>query len=300
MKINLTLCDSLTLYKSGALYMKRALVTLSLCLSFALSNSANAERARIISAGGSITEILFELGMGDDIVAVDTSSFYPYEASKLPKVGYFRSLGAEGLLSLNPDTLIAAKGAGPQTVLDQVASLGVEVKTYQQATYTFDAWKELINELGDDYSKQDEARALINRVSENLDINIAKRNFEDQGVNAIALLSIGQRGPVAAGQNTVPSLLFKLAGIKNIAHELDGYKPFSAELLAKKSVDVVFLPSHVVDGLGGVDAVCENQLLKLAMPEECRVEVIDGLLLMGFGARLDQAVGQIVNLANAL
>ena len=54
-------------------------------------------KTRIISAGGSITEILFALDLGDHLVGVDTSSLYPEEAIELPKVGYFRSMGAEGL-----------------------------------------------------------------------------------------------------------------------------------------------------------------------------------------------------------
>ena len=126
-----------------------------------------------------------------------------------------------------------------------------------------------------------------------------KINYGDD-INAIALLSIGQRGPVAAGINTVSDLLFELAGVNNIAKDIDGYKPFSSELLAGKTVDLVFIPSHVIEGLGGEKAVCENQIIKLATNNQCNLLVMDALLLMGLGARLDQAVAQVINHAASL
>ncbi|MFT6101539.1 MAG: iron complex transport system substrate-binding protein [Arenicella sp.] len=261
---------------------------------------ADKDKPRIISAGGSITEILFALGLGGNLVGVDTSSLYPEEAIELPKVGYFRSLGAEGLMSLRPDIIIAAKGAGPSAALKQVNMLGVEVRTYDQDTYTLDAWKKLIIDLGDDYSKNIEATRLIEKVTQGLSLQDTQRRFKNEQLNAVALLSIGQRGPVAAGKNTVPSLLLTLAGINNLADTLDGYKPFSSELLATQKLDLVLIPSHVIAGLGGKEAVCENQIIKLAMSGGCNIHVMDPLLLMGFGTRLDQAVGQIIEQANKL
>ena len=255
---------------------------------------------RIISAGGSITEIMFALGLGDRIVAVDTSSFYPPEVNKLPKVGYFRSLAAEGLMSLNPDMLVAANGAGPDVALKQVEALGVAVKSYEQSSYTLESWGTLISSIGEDFNRVDEAQKLIKSVSQGIAKHQARGGFSDKKLNAIALLSIGQRGPVAAGKNTVPDLLLELAGINNVAKSLEGYKPFSSELLAKQQIDMLLVPSHMVASLGGKEAICENQIIKMATSNECNLLVIDALLLMGFGARLDQSVGEIINFANGV
>jgi iron complex transport system substrate-binding protein len=277
------------------------LCSLLLCLTTHLTYAQyGKDKTRIISAGGSITEILFALGLGDTLVGVDTSSLYPEAANELPKIGYFRSMGAEGLMSLRPDIIIAAKGAGPKAALKQVSMLGVEVRTYDQDTYTIDAWEKLITGLGSDYSKNNEAIGLIEKVTQGLSLQYTQRRFNNKQLNAVALLSIGQRGPVAAGNNTVPNLLLTLAGINNLADALDGYKPFSSELLATQKLDLVLIPSHVIAGLGGKEAVCENQIIKLAMPQGCNIFVMDPLLLMGFGTRLDQAVGQIIEQANKL
>ncbi|MFD0936584.1 ABC transporter substrate-binding protein, partial [Methylobacterium trifolii] len=86
--------------------------------------------ARIASLGGAVTEILYRLGAGPRIAAVDTTSLYPAEAMReKPNVGYLRALSAEGLLSVGPDLVIAADGAGPADVLALVREAGVRVET---------------------------------------------------------------------------------------------------------------------------------------------------------------------------
>src|SRR4051812_20647211 len=73
---------------------------------------------RIVSVGGAVTEILYELGLKDRIVAVDTTSLYPVEALKQkPNVGYMRALSAEGVLGLNPSLVLAIDGAGPKETI---------------------------------------------------------------------------------------------------------------------------------------------------------------------------------------
>lgn len=255
---------------------------------------------RIISAGGSITEVMYALDLEENLIAIDSSSLYPPNAQKLPSVGYFRRLGSEGLMSLNPNLLVAARGAGPDQVLEQIKELGVEVKLFTQSTYTLASWKMLITEIGNYFGRQEKAQELVKQVTKKLASLSYGRQYEDRGLNAIALLSLGQRGPMAAGKNTVPDLLLELAGINNLASSLDGYKPFSTELFAKSKLDLILVPSHIAESLGGKDAICATVLVQLAMPEQCNVHIMDGLLLMGFGARIDQAVEEVINQANQL
>ena len=58
--------------------------------------------ARLLSIGGSVTEIVHALGQGDRLVARDTTSTYPPEVTDLPDVGYARALSPEGVLSVDP------------------------------------------------------------------------------------------------------------------------------------------------------------------------------------------------------
>ena len=69
------------------------IITIFLFLSLSLTKND-----RIVTNGGSITEIVFALGSGKSVVAVDWSSNIPSKVKELPQVGYVRQLSSEGIL----------------------------------------------------------------------------------------------------------------------------------------------------------------------------------------------------------
>ena len=79
----------------------------------------------VISIGGDITEIIYALGKIDQVIGRDTTSFYPPSVTSLPDIGYVRQLGAEGLLSLSPDLIIASSESGPPEVVEQIRRTGI-------------------------------------------------------------------------------------------------------------------------------------------------------------------------------
>ena len=60
------------------------------------------DTSRVITLGGPVTEIVYALGAGKSVIATDVSSYYPEAVTKLPKIGYQRTLTAEGIISLKP------------------------------------------------------------------------------------------------------------------------------------------------------------------------------------------------------
>ncbi|WJH40686.1 ABC transporter substrate-binding protein [Aliirhizobium terrae] len=82
------------------------------------ADKGNPEAKRIVSVGGTITEILYDLGAQDRIVARDSTSFYPADANSKPDVGYMRALSAEGILGQKPDLILMEEGSGPPPVLE--------------------------------------------------------------------------------------------------------------------------------------------------------------------------------------
>jgi iron complex transport system substrate-binding protein len=92
-----------------------------------------APRQRIITIGGPITETVYALGLGDQVVATDTSSTYPAAVEQLPKVGYQRSLTAETVLAFRPDLVIASPEAGPASTLAQLRAAGVKLAQLGEA-----------------------------------------------------------------------------------------------------------------------------------------------------------------------
>ena len=74
--------------------------------------------AGLVSIDGALTEIVYALGAEDRLVGVDSTSVYPEAVQSLPQVGYMRQLSAEGILSLQPDLVLATRDAGPEPVFE--------------------------------------------------------------------------------------------------------------------------------------------------------------------------------------
>ena len=84
---------------------------------FASPNHAEDPASRVVSIGGAVTEIVYALGEEARLVARDTTSNYPPEATALPDVGYIRRLSPEGVMSVRPDLILSEEGAGPPEAL---------------------------------------------------------------------------------------------------------------------------------------------------------------------------------------
>ena len=61
---------------------------------------------RIIATLPSITEVLFDIGLGDRIIAVSDTTTYPPEAATIDKIGGLYDINRERIISLRPDLLI--------------------------------------------------------------------------------------------------------------------------------------------------------------------------------------------------
>lgn len=242
---------------------------------------------RLITAGGTITEITYALGAGEQIVAVDQSSTYPLAATKLPMIGYYRDLAAEGVLSQNADLLLALEGAGRASVLEQIKRVGVDVKVFDKPQ-SVDELYQLVDEIAEVLDRQVQAKALKQQIAQSLP------EQQKLGGNAVFLLSVGSRGLVAAGRETVPNLLFEYLGINNIANGQNGYKTLGREALLTADPDFIVAASHSVASIGGKQAFCQQPALALVpAAKECRLLVIDGLKVLGMTTRLAEAIAEL-------
>lgn len=247
----------------------------------------DASESRFVTAGGTVTEIVFALGKGSHVVAIDQSSSYPAKAKQLPVVGYYRDLAAEGVLSTQLTHLLALEGSGRAKALEQINQAGVKVSLYPKPT-TIDGLYKLIQLIADDIGASDASENLINQIKQRLPQPNSKRDK-----SGLFLLSAGERGLVAAGDETVPKLLFDYVGITNVApHE--GFKGMSIEALAMTQPDFIVAPKHVVEGLGGPHAFCSQPALALIeAAQNCSLLVMDSLLSLGMTPRIDQAIDKL-------
>lgn len=109
---------------SGRTLTRRVLLAQAALL--ALTGASLAQEAdRVLSIGGSVTEIVHALGQGHRLVARDTTSTFPPNVTELPDVGYARALSPEGVLSVAPSLILAIEGSGPPEAIEVLAQSGV-------------------------------------------------------------------------------------------------------------------------------------------------------------------------------
>ena len=81
--------------------------------------------ARIISLNGTITELVYELGLEKELVGVDRTSTYPEAATKMTNLGHVSQLNAEAILALKPTTILVDEKNKDNEVLQTIANAGV-------------------------------------------------------------------------------------------------------------------------------------------------------------------------------
>ncbi|MEL6980000.1 MAG: ABC transporter substrate-binding protein [Pseudomonadota bacterium] len=264
-----------------------------LALAGALSAQAEGAPQRIVIAGGDLTEIVFALGEGERVVAVDSTSSYPPETETLPKIGYMRRLAPEGVLTTAPDLLLAGAGAGPDSAMDRLRQAGVDVRIGPDDP-SLDGVAAKIRFVGDALDRRDEAEALIDRVSGQLAAAIAAAGESEASPRVLFLMTAGRNGVLAAGADTSAQAIIELAGGENAVTGFNGYKPLSAEVALASAPDVLLMPTHAAEAMGGAEtALARPELAATPAGRAKRVVVIDGLLLLGFGPRTPEAVSTL-------
>lgn len=263
------------------------LATLLLALLF-LPAQARADQ-RIIALGSDVTEILFALGKGGQLVAVDDTSTFPAEAQRLPRLGYVRSLTPEPLLAQRPTLILAGDGAGPEAVLRQVERAGVKVVRVAGG-HDAPAVPAKIRAIGKATGTETAADRLARSTAAALSVPPAAGAAQPR---MLLVLASAPGRVLAAGQNTAGDGFIRLAGGRNV-FTAEGYKPLSAEAALAAAPDVILVPSHVAEMMGGIEAVRREAILaRTPAARAGRIIEVDSAPALNFGPRLPQALASV-------
>src|SRR5699024_5562338 len=82
--------------------------------------------SRIVPLWGNLAEIVFALGLGDNVVARDVAATFP-EAEGLPIISQGHDVSAETVLAQRPSLVLAKPDTGPPEAIDQIRKAGVPV-----------------------------------------------------------------------------------------------------------------------------------------------------------------------------
>lgn len=246
------------------------------------------DTSRIVSIGGSVTEILFALGLGDRVIAVDQTSRYPAAARGLPNVGYSRTLTPEGVLSVAPGLILALEGAGPRSTLDVLEQASVPVVIIPDA-HDAEGVARKIEAVARAVGAAEKGRALADAVRADFKtLGAAVAELKDHP-RAVFVLSVGNGTAVVGGAHTSADAMLRLAGVENAMAAINGYKPAVDE--AAMAAD----PDAVVVMRGGGQVLDAKTVLSLPAfagtpaAQNERFVSLPGSYLLGFGPRAPQA-----------
>lgn len=225
-----------------------------LCLSLTLlSSSASAEtKHRIISVNGTVTEIIYSLKLENQLIAVDSTSYFPKQASSLPNVGYQRTLATEGILTFKPTLILGLESAGPPATIQNLKDAGILLRLFPEE-FKLETPANRVLEIGKLLGKEKQATVLAKSINEQIqNLKINKSNLK--------VLFIYSRNPSSvfiSGTGTAAHAMIELSGAKNAVNEFSEYKPLTSEALIKANPDIILMPEKSALGFGGEKAIWE-------------------------------------------
>lgn len=270
--------------------MIRAGLVLSLLATPALAQAPDA--TRVLAIGGSVTEIAFALGQGDRLVARDSTSTYPDAAVALPDVGYMRALSPEGVLSVDPDLILAEDGAGPPETIAVLEQAGIPFRSMPEG-HDPQTLRTKIETVATALGVPDAADPVIEGLDGDLALLDAATSRIAQPRRVMFILSIQGGRIMAAGQESGADAMIGMAGAQNAVQGFSGYKPMTDEAISAANPDAIVMMTRSEARSGhdtaDADLLAMPAIATTTAAQNDAVIRMDGLYLLGFGPRTGKA-----------
>ncbi len=230
---------------------------------------------RIISLAPNITEILFSLGLDEEIVGVSIHCNFPEKTKTKVRVGSYIRLDFEKIISLNPDLIIATGAGNTRDMVDRLGQLGFSTYVIYPKNFS-DILKNIVH-VGQVVNREKEARVIIEGMRR-----------RSQGVIELTkdlprpkvFIQIGEAPIVTVGKGSFADDLIRLAGGENIAEkEKEVYPRFGMEEILKRSPEVIVISS--MNPKGGYQKILQewNRWKTLPAVKNGRIHLIDSDLI---------------------
>jgi iron complex transport system substrate-binding protein len=198
---------------------------------------------RIVSLAPSVTETLFAIGIGQEVVGVSQYCDYPPQARRLPKIGSFLTPNVEAIIALRPTVVI---GLGTSSDLREIRALqAMGIATLMVKDNSVAAIERSIQNIGETVGETEAARSLVSTVRGRI------QAIEDDLASVRprrVLMVVGHQPLVAVGPGTYLDELLTLAHGRNIAaYSTQSWPRLSLEYI------IAMQPVVILDGQMGTD-----------------------------------------------
>ena len=226
---------------------------------------------RIISTVPSQTELLYDLGLSDEVVGITKFCVHPdsWFRSKT-RIGGTKNLHIEKIIELHPDLIIANK---EENTKEQIETLSKHCKVFVSEIKTVEDNLGLITQIGQLTKKVSEAKVLRDKFQ------LAINSFTHApSLNVVYL--IWKDPLMVAGGDTYINSTLELCGFKNAFKSYNRYPETSIEELQTKDLDLVFLSSEPFPFKEKDQVEFSNFF------PDARVTIVDGEAFSWYGSRL--------------
>lgn len=227
--------------------MKRIITLLiTLCVLTGCNGQTNkVKEERIISLMPSNTEILYALGMKEEMVGVSTVDDYPKEVENLEKFDAMQ-LNYEALLKAKPTIVFAHESMTSQEkVLKRLNNKGIKVVMVKDAQ-NFDEMYASIDQIGKAIHKEKEANQLEKKIKE--DIKQVIGEYHNKLADKKVLVEVSPAPEIyTGGKGTLFDDMIHQLGSVNIFHDINGWQPVNSEAIIKRNPDVIIATSDLSD-----------------------------------------------------
>ena len=243
---------------------------------------------RIISLVPSQTELLYDLGLTDEVVGITKFCVHPKEWFRNKKrVGGTKTVHIDVVKSLQPDLIIANKEENTKEQIEELSGLyPVWISNIQ----TIEDGLQMIRQVGEIVGREDIASQLVKEIRDGFELLQTSNNTQSKRVAYF----IWRKPWMAAGGDTFINDMIEKVGWQNVFSDKMRYPEIALEELRDKAVDMVLLSSepypfkevHIAE-------------IKSMLPE-AEVMLVDGEMFSWYGSRMKEAVGYLTRLSQNL
>ena len=240
--------------------------------------------ARIISLIPSNTEILFGLGIDEQIIAVNDNDNYPEAALAKEKVGGME-FNLEQIIALQPDLVLAHESnlySFNEEAIAQLEAIGITVFVVKDAK-TFEETYTTIEQIGQMTNKVQQAADMITSIKTGIDeIEVKVADLEEKSV----FIVVGTAPDLyAAGQETFINEMLEVLDVENAVPEL-GWPMYSTEQFVASNPDAILVTYESdIEAIQTNDAYSEMDAVK-----NDQVKLVDGDTTSRQGPRIVEGI----------
>lgn len=197
----------------------------------------------IISLQPSNTEILFELGVGEQIIGATDYDTYPEEALEIERVSDSMTIDTERVIELKPDVVFAYT-AGEEPQVEQLESAGLKVFVIQSAATIDDVYGD-IEQIADVLNREEKAEEIVDGIEAQIKaVQEKTASITDKKKVYFEISPAPDIWSIGAG--TFQQELITAAGVENLYADQQGWFAVTEEDLITRNPEAII--TTVSDG----------------------------------------------------